>query len=790
MNGSLDWLVAGLLRTTLVTSAAAVATVALLGLLRIRSAKLHRLAWLLVIAQGWCIACFTLRIEVERVVAPEVTAMPVEIPATSASTELWVSPVFVLDRGWNAISFATSWGPVVWGLGIALLILGGLARYVRVFAGGSPGAEPNQPEWVDEWEEVRRESRQCKAELRTTRGLGPLVCWVPWVFVVLVPRSLWSRLKPRDRRAILRHELAHCERGDLWKNLAVRLLALPQWFNPLVWLAVRRFEEGAEWACDELVARREEKVATEYASTLLRVADFATHVPCGAAGVSQGELSRRVKRLLQLPDKEVWEMKSLLVLCLLVAAVVWQTVRIERVYANPAEERATIQAEASATPPPRNGWFGREPYRIEPPDVLLIDAGEVAFKAPYRLIPTDHVVVSATGVGDERAPLSFTVTCTLDKRGEIDLGADYGRVKVATLSVDEAREAVRLHVTQKYPLAKVAVSLPKPVGPQPIAGEHLVGPDGCVNLGRYGSVYVTGMTLDEAKASIETQLSKFLHEPKVTVDVFAYNSKKYYIITRSADGDHVEMHPITGNETVLDALAVMGGLKGPANLRVERVARGGESHAMPVDYDAITRRADTTTNYQLWPGDRLVVERADAKKGASPAPAESVSPPPAYDNRVYSAAETAVPPVKATIRLIADPKRNLRRVGDLAEGPALVGETQLLVGFVETLTGNGLAEVLALPALVAPSGGKSELTAELREPLPVGTFAVELGNQNRENRVEFDARARLTLGEVSREFSGAFALSAGQSYLVRLNPVKKEQAGTDVYLMVTREEAD
>ena len=35
-----------------------------------------------------------------------------------------------------------------------------------------------------------------------------------------------------------------------------------------------------------------------------------------------------------------------------------------------------------------------------------------------------------------------------------------------------------------------------------IAGQHLVGPDGTIHLGVYGTVYVTGMTIEEARAAV------------------------------------------------------------------------------------------------------------------------------------------------------------------------------------------------------------------------------------------------------------------------------------------------
>ena len=133
-----------------------------------------------------------------------------------------------------------------------------------------------------------------------------------------------------------------------------------------------------------------------------------------------------------------------------------------------------------------------------------------------------------------------------------------------------------------------------------------------MNLGTYGSVYVTGMTLEDARAAIEQQLSNFLDDPQVVVDIFAYNSKKYYVITQGAGfGDNVSTAPVTGNETVLDAVATIGGLSQLSSKKIwiARPAPNGVGceQILPVNWDDITQGASTATNYQLLPGDRLFI---------------------------------------------------------------------------------------------------------------------------------------------------------------------------------------
>lgn len=168
---------------------------------------------------------------------------------------------------------------------------------------------------------------------------------------------------------------------------------------------------------------------------------------------------------------------------------------------------------------------------------------------------------------------------------------------------------------------------------RPITGERLVRPDGTITLGWYGDVYVAGLTIPEIKEKIIIHLRKFLSDealgliaenqngdveevpPResdtVFVDVAAYNSQVYYV---SGDVNAPGRMPITGNETVLDALMYAGGLAPTAsipNIRLVRPAPPGSAkpQVLPVNVAAILQEGDTTTNYQLMPGDRLHVYR-------------------------------------------------------------------------------------------------------------------------------------------------------------------------------------
>lgn len=281
-------------------------------------------------------------------------------------------------------------------------------------------------------------------------------------------------------------------------------------------------------------------------------------------------------------------------------------------------------------------------YIIEAPDILRIEVPRVIPKSPYTLSPGDGLLVEVVGADKEYVNdvLFVELDGTLqfgspfdDPNGETDPQlAVEGPITVSGLTVPEARKLIVEHISKTIVSPSVRVSLKEFANLQPVSGEHLVSSDGTVNLGSYGRVYVVGMTVDQARQQINEKLSEFLQNPNASVDVYAYNSKKYYIILQGAGlGDRVAQFPITGNETVLDALSNVEGLTGTTSEDIW-VSRPGNNvfdghQVLPVNWGAITQLADTSTNYQLMPGDRVFVKEDhlvafDTKFGKIVAPLE------------------------------------------------------------------------------------------------------------------------------------------------------------------------
>ena len=181
--------------------------------------------------------------------------------------------------------------------------------------------------------------------------------------------------------------------------------------------------------------------------------------------------------------------------------------------------------------------------------------------------------------------------------------------------------------------------------------DDLIRPDGKISLGFYGDLDVAGLTLTEVKKKLVLHMAKFLSDEtlglvtcdehgkphpnkpedsdRVSVNIVAFNSKAFYV-----DGEvkHPGRFAWTGNETVLDALHWAEGLTPEAAKDQVKLLRPSETprtpaRVLPVDYDQIMMGQDLTTNYRIWPGDRLVVpRRSNVTSSVSDPPSANPAP--------------------------------------------------------------------------------------------------------------------------------------------------------------------
>jgi beta-lactamase regulating signal transducer with metallopeptidase domain len=410
MNASSLAVVAALGRTTLLLAVAAGVVAAVLRWARPASPGVHRAAWCLVLLQGllWLRVPIAIPYEASAVEpAAAVVDSPASGPASSdleaagskavgagplpagtsvtgakAADAILPSPGPVLppaaDRTEPAVWSSTAAGDAApasapaefsslpgWPGVVADVWLVGLAVVVGVWLAGYLGflililrSEPAAADWAGPWDALVAGLGRRPIPMRVSRRLGPMLGWLPWGYRLVVPAGVWQRATPAARLAILGHELAHLARGDVGKSLLARLAALPHWFNPLAWYAVRQFDEAAEWACDAAATRAGRAETAEYAKALLLLGETAVPwaVP-GPAARGRG-LSQRIRRIIHPRTTEDPLMKKLLVIGVALALVVACLIRLELVAGRPpaaaagGDEAAAPAARGENAPAP------------------------------------------------------------------------------------------------------------------------------------------------------------------------------------------------------------------------------------------------------------------------------------------------------------------------------------------------------------------------------------------------------------------------------------------------------
>jgi polysaccharide biosynthesis/export protein len=245
-------------------------------------------------------------------------------------------------------------------------------------------------------------------------------------------------------------------------------------------------------------------------------------------------------------------------------------------------------------------------YRIQPPDQIRIETMKLVPRPSYRINAADLLEIRALGTFPKQ-PIRGDYH--VDDEGNVDLRLPYGVVHVAGLTMEEAEAEITrsLKFLLKAPVVTVQT---RSSLDEKLTGEYKVQPDGTINLRGCGMVYVAGKTVTEAREAVQAQLGQYFDSPQASVEVTKFNSQSYYVINEAvAKEGNMWRFPITGNETVLDAMGQVQQLTKMSSktIWVARPAPGGYGcdQILPVNWDAIAHGGMTDTNYQILPGDRI-----------------------------------------------------------------------------------------------------------------------------------------------------------------------------------------
>jgi polysaccharide export outer membrane protein len=140
-----------------------------------------------------------------------------------------------------------------------------------------------------------------------------------------------------------------------------------------------------------------------------------------------------------------------------------------------------------------------------------------------------------------------------------------------------------------------------------ISRNVVVRPDGRISLPLVGDLRASGRTPVQLQDDIKGMLLNYLASPEVTVIVQEARSQKFNIL---GEVEHPGSYPLSRSMTVLDAIAVAGGLRDFAKsgkIYVLRITDNGSRARLQFNYKEVIKGQSLSQNVELRPRDTVVV---------------------------------------------------------------------------------------------------------------------------------------------------------------------------------------
>jgi polysaccharide export outer membrane protein len=146
----------------------------------------------------------------------------------------------------------------------------------------------------------------------------------------------------------------------------------------------------------------------------------------------------------------------------------------------------------------------------------------------------------------------------------------------------------------------------------------VVGLDGKIYYSLLPGLDVWGLTLEQTRESLEKELTKFISQAQVSLNLHTVGSKHVWVLGRL---NKPGIYPLTGSMTLLESVGLAGGtaksvaqanVQEMADLRHSFVVRQGQF--LPVDFQKLLRKGDMSQNIYLEPDDFVYVPSALANE--------------------------------------------------------------------------------------------------------------------------------------------------------------------------------
>lgn len=147
-----------------------------------------------------------------------------------------------------------------------------------------------------------------KTEMGLSKNIGLQFCdsiGSPMMIGFSSPRILFPKayFTKDELRFILKHELVHYKRKDLWYKCLVLIATAIHWFNPIVYLMAKAIDVQCELSCDdEIVRSTDGNIRQQYSETIIGVVKYQSKLKTALSTNFYGGKKGMKKRIFSIMD--------------------------------------------------------------------------------------------------------------------------------------------------------------------------------------------------------------------------------------------------------------------------------------------------------------------------------------------------------------------------------------------------------------------------------------------------------------------------------------------------------
>lgn len=384
-----------LLECSVAMSVISLAYMALMPLLSRRyTAKWRYYVWLVIVI-GWILP-FRPHLDAALlpVKMPAIQVMPVEHMSRG-------EPLMIVANETSSAAPTTLWWAIagVWFIGVIGIIAYHAWRHWRFV------------KMASRWSEDVTNSQTLgvlhalKAEMNVATHVGLKTCpgiTSPMLIgflrpVVLLPSA---KIASDELALILRHELVHLKRNDLWYKALVLLATAVHWFNPVVYIMAKAIAAQCEISCDELVLQGTSfQQRKQYGETIIGVvrngAKLQTALSTNFYGGKKG-MKTRIFSIMDTTKKKA----GITILGVALLAIIGTGMVFAANAPNVAND---VQAEPEFIGP-------TESKQVINVDVKSLESGEFVCLGQYTLEEGDIITYNITAKGNGNLNVEFRKT--------------------------------------------------------------------------------------------------------------------------------------------------------------------------------------------------------------------------------------------------------------------------------------------------------------------------------------------------------------------------------------------